>query len=122
MKSCIDFGTFCDIIKIYLNFGGITMVKHMIIWSLKDEISDKTALANEIKNALEGLVGKIDGLLEMKIITCGLPSSSGDLMMDSTFKDADSLKFYATHPEHVKVADGLVRPNVSIRSSYDYEV
>ncbi len=98
------------------------MVKHMIIWSLKDEINDKPALINDIKVALEGLVGKIDGLLEMKIITNGLPSSKGDLMMDSTFKDADALSFYTSHPEHVKIADELVRPNVAVRSSYDYEV
>lgn len=98
------------------------MVKHMIIWSLKDDLADKNGLINEIKAALEGLVGKIDGLLEMKIITNGLPSSSGDLMMDSTFKDVESLKAYAVHPEHVKIADGLVRPNVASRAAYDYEV
>ena len=98
------------------------MVKHMIIWSLKDDLADKNGLINEIKAALEGLVGKIDGLLEMKIITNGLPSSSGDLMMDSTFKDVESLKAYAIHPEHVKIADTLVRPNVASRAAYDYEV
>ncbi len=98
------------------------MVKHMIIWSLKDEIADKEALISEIRTALEGLVGKIEGLIDMKIISGGLPSSKGDFLMDSTFKDADALKFYATHPEHVAIADGLVRPNVSSRASYDYEI
>ena len=98
------------------------MVKHMIIWSLKDSIEDKNLLINKIKTELEGLVGKIDGLLEMKIISGGLPSSTGDIMMDSTFKNADALKFYATHPEHVKIADGLVRPNVATRASYDFEI
>ena len=61
------------------------MVKHMIVWNLKDGI-DKDAVKAEIKKQLEDLVGKIDGLLEMKIITEGLPSSSGDLMMDSLFE------------------------------------
>ena len=98
------------------------MVKHMIIWSLKEDIADKATIISDIKLALEGLVGKIDGLLEMKIITNGLPSSTGNLMMDSTFVDAEALKYYATHPEHVKVADGLVRPNVATRASYDFEV
>ena len=98
------------------------MVKHMIIWSLKEDIADKTTIISDIKLALEGLVGKIDGLLEMKIVTNGLSSSTGDLMMDSTFVDAEALKYYATHPEHVKVADGLVRPNVATRASYDFEV
>ncbi len=98
------------------------MVKHMIIWSIKDEIADKKALINEIKVSLEGLVGKIDGLLEMKIITNGLPSSKGDLMMDSTFESYDALKAYAVHPLHVAIADGIVRPNTASRAAYDYEV
>ena len=32
------------------------MVKHMIIWKLKDEIANKEQRAKEIKTALEGLV------------------------------------------------------------------
>ncbi len=98
------------------------MVKHVIIWSLKDEITDKKILISEIKVALEGLVGKIDGLIDLKIITNGLSSSRGDLMLDSTFKDEAALKFYASHPEHIAVADGLVRPNVALRLAYDYEI
>lgn len=97
------------------------MVKHMIVWNLKDGI-DKEALKAEIKKQLEDLVGKIDGLLEMKIITDGLPSSSGDLMMDSTFESAEALKAYATHPLHVAIADGIVRPNTASRAAYDYEI
>lgn len=93
----------------------------MIVWNLKDDI-DKNAIKAEIKKQLEALVGRIDGLLEMKIIIEGLPSSSGDLLMDSTFESADALKAYAVHPEHVAIADGIVRPNTATRASYDYEV
>ena len=39
------------------------MIKHMIIWKFKDEIENKEEKAIEIKKALEGLVGKIDGCL-----------------------------------------------------------
>ena len=39
------------------------MVKHMIIWKYKDEVADKAAASAEIKAALEGLVGKIEGAL-----------------------------------------------------------
>ncbi len=98
------------------------MVKHMIIWKFKEEIGDKAAKAAEIKAALEGLVGQIEGLLEMKILTVGLPSSSGDLMMDSTFADADALAAYQIHPKHQAIAGGMVRPAVSSRLSFDYEV
>lgn len=97
------------------------MVKHMIIWALKEDI-DKEAVKAEIKKQLEDLVGKIDGLLEMKIITNGLDSSKGDLFMDSSFESVEALKAYAVHPLHVAIADGIVRPNTANRASYDYEV
>ena len=97
------------------------MVKHMIIWKLKDEIQDKEAVASKIKNALEGLNGKIEGLVEMKILTQKFNSSAGDIMMDSTFKDEDALIYYQNHPLHKEIANGLVRPSVQTRLSFDYQ-
>ena len=97
------------------------MVKHMIVWKFKDELENKAERAFEIKTALEDLVGKIDGLLEMHILTNGMPCSSGDLMMDSTFESADALAAYQKHPLHVAIADGLVRPSMASRLSFDYE-
>ena len=97
------------------------MVKHMIIWKLKDEIQDKEAVASKIKSALEGLNGKIEGLVEMKILTQKFNSSAGDIMMDSTFKDEDALIYYQNHPLHKEIANGLVRPSVQTRLSFDYQ-
>ena len=97
------------------------MVKHMIIWSFKDGDFDKKQRAEQIKTALEGLEGKIEGLVKMKIITNKIESSSGDIMMYSTFVDNDALKFYQQHPLHKEIANGLVRPSVDLRLSYDYE-
>ncbi len=98
------------------------MVKHMIIWKFKETVFDKAEKAAEIKSALEGLLGKIEGLSEMHILTEGLPSSSGDLMMDSTFEDEAALAAYQKHPLHVEVANGLVRPAMDARLSFDYTV
>lgn len=98
------------------------MVKHMIIWKLKEDLADPCATKAAIKKELEALVGKIDGLLEMRILTEGFPCSAGDLMMDSAFESAEALTAYQKHPAHVAVADGLVRPNVTQRLSFDYEV
>lgn len=98
------------------------MVKHMIIWKMKDEVVDKKKTAGEIKAALEGLVGKIEGLAEMHILTECYPSSAGDVMMDSTLVDYAALEAYQKHPLHVAVADGLVRPAMCQRLSFDYEV
>lgn len=97
------------------------MVKHMIIWTLKEGI-DKEAVKAEIKAELEGLVGTIDGLLSMKILTEGFEGSVGDLMMDSAFENRAALAAYQAHPAHQAIAAGLVLPNVETRASYDYEV
>ena len=100
------------------------MVKHVILWNLKDEYSaeEKARIKADIKESLEALVGKIPGLLEMKINIEGLPSSTADLMLDSTFESAEALKGYAVHPEHVAVADGKVRPFTATRACLDYEI
>ena len=96
------------------------MIKHMIIWKLKDGLENPEAKKQEIKKALEGLVGKIDGLVEMTIHINGMECSSGDLMMDSTFESAEALALYQNHPEHVAVAGGIVRPCVEQRLSFDF--
>ena len=73
------------------------MVKHIIVWTLKDELSadeKKTVKAN-IKSGLEGLAGKIPGMVEIHVRTEGLPSSNGDLLLDSTFENVESLKGYS---------------------------
>lgn len=100
------------------------MVKHIILWTLKNEYSDdqKKEIKKDIKAGLEGLKGKIPGLVDIRVNIEGLASSNADLMLDSTFEDEKSLKGYAVHPEHVAVADGKVRPYTAIRSCIDYIV
>ena len=100
------------------------MVKHVILWKLKDEYtaSEKESIKENAKKALEALFGKIEGLLEIKVHTQGLPSSNADFMLDSTFESEDALKAYAVHPEHVAVADTFVRPFTASRYCLDYTV
>ena len=100
------------------------MVKHVILWQLKDELTteEKATIKKEMKESLEALAGKIPGLVEMKIQTEYLASSNAEVMLDSTFEDEAALKVYATHPEHVAVADGKVRPYTKARFCMDYEV
>ena len=100
------------------------MVKHVIVWTLKDEYSDseKEEIKAGIKAGLEGLRGKIPGLIEIKVYTDGLESSSGDAMLDSLFESGEALKDYSSNPAHVEVATTMVRPYVKVRSSFDYVV
>ena len=100
------------------------MVKHIILWQLKDELSDteKAAVKAGIKAGLESLADKIPGLLAVTVQTEPLPSSNADVMLDTTFESAEALKGYSTHPEHVAVASSKVRPYYKSRVCMDFEV
>ena len=62
------------------------MVKHVILWTLKDSLSDeeKKSVKAGIKEGLEGLAGQIPGLTDIHVYTNGLASSNADVMLDST--------------------------------------
>jgi hypothetical protein len=104
--------------------GDPHMVKHVILWTLKDTLSaeEKLAVKAGIREGLEGLAGRIPGLVEIKVQTEGLPSSNADLMLDSTFESEEALKGYSVHPEHVAVANTKVRPYTATRTCLDYTV
>jgi hypothetical protein len=100
------------------------MVKHIILWKLRDDLTEeeKQRVKKDIKAGLEGLAGRIPGLLDISVNVDGrLSSSNADVMLDSTFTDEAALKAYAVHPDHVAVADGKVRPYTALRTCLDYE-
>ncbi len=100
------------------------MVKHVILWTLKDECKGEkeAGIKAGIKEGLEGLKGRIPGLIDIRVNTEPLASSNCDVMLDSSFEDEDSLKGYAVNPLHVEVANTKVRPYTSSRVCMDYEV
>ena len=100
------------------------MVKHIILWQLKDEYSEeeKKEIKKGIKEGLEGLVGKVPGLLEVHVETEALPSSNADVCLNCTLVDEDALKVYANHPSHLAVANGKVRPYTRSRVCMDFEI
>lgn len=100
------------------------MVKHIILWTLNPELSadEKAEVKRGIKEGLEALVGKVPGLVEVKVNVDGrLDSSNCDVMLDSTLESPEALKAYAVHPEHVAVADSKVRPYTVQRTCLDFE-
>ena len=101
------------------------MVKHIILWTLRPELSEKEkkSVKAGIKAGLEGLVGKVPGLIDVKVHIDGrLASSNADVMLDSTLESPEALKGYAQHPEHLAVANGKVRPFTVSRSCLDFEI
>ena len=100
------------------------MVKHIILWTLNPELSaeEKAVVKKGIKEGLEGLLGKVPGLVDVKVNVDGrLDSSNCDVMLDSTLESADALNAYAVHPAHVAVADTKVRPYTVQRTCLDFE-
>ena len=99
------------------------MVKHVILWKLKEEYSteEKSSIKEGIKKGLEGLKGKIPGLVDIKVNISPLQSSNCDVMLDSVFTDEEALKGYSVHPEHVEVANTKVRPFTASRVCMDYK-
>ena len=100
------------------------MVKHIILWTLKEELSgeQKETIKQGIKEGLEGLKGQIPGMIDISVRTDYLPTSTVDVMLDTTFEDADALAAYAKNPKHVAVADTRVRPFTANRACMDFEV
>ena len=100
------------------------MVKHVILWVLKDEYEgiEREEIKKGIKDGLEGLKGQIPGLIDITVNTMPLESSNCDVMLDSTFEDEKALMRYSAHPLHVAVATSKVRPFTKSRTCMDYEV
>ena len=90
------------------------MVKHMVMWSFKEEIPE------EKKPELK--VGVVPGLIKAEVVTDLLPSSTRDLCLITELESAEALAAYAVNPNHVHVADTYVRPNVCDRVAMDFEM
>lgn len=101
------------------------MVKHIILWTLKDTLSEeeKISVKASIKEGLESLKGVVPGLIDIKVQIDGrLASSNADLMLDCTLESEEALKGYAVHPAHVAVANIRVRPFTAVRSCLDFTI
>ena len=101
------------------------MVKHIILWTLNPGLSEeeKQTVKAGIKEGLEGLVGKVPGLIDVKVQIGGrLASSTADLMLDCTLENEEALKGYAQNPDHLAVANTKVRPYTVQRSCLDFEI
>lgn len=100
------------------------MVKHIILWNIDEKYSasEKESIKQNIKKHLEGLAGKIPGLVDIKVNINPLATSNTDLLLDSCFESEEALKGYSENPLHVEVADTYVRPYTSKRNCIDFEI
>ena len=100
------------------------MVHHIVMWNFKPEVEEekKAAIQAEMAKHLEGLVGKVPGLLTAKFVVAPLSTSTHEMALVTTLEKAEDVAVYGSHPDHVAVADTYVRPYVCDRACLDYEV
>ena len=99
------------------------MIKHIVIWKLKEEAEGNSKIENglKMKQLLENLVGKVSGIVSLHVglKTSESPANSDDVILVSEFKTWADLDFYANHPEHLKVGE-FIKKVVEKRSAVDY--
>jgi heme-degrading monooxygenase HmoA len=99
------------------------MIKHIVLWRLKPEAHGRSAADNAraIKEKLEGLRGRIPGLLEIEVgLDFSRTDNSCDLALYSEFESRAALDAYQAHPEH-KAAMPFILEARTERHLVDYE-
>lgn len=98
------------------------MLKHIVFWNLKDTAEGRGKQENAllIKQGLESLVGRIDGLLKAEV-GIGQHAEGYDLCLYSEFSSNEALDAYQVHPEHDKVRK-FVQSVCTARAVCDYEI
>lgn len=99
------------------------MIKHIVMWKLKETAEGKTKEENAvyIKNILEALKDEIEEIIRIEVGINYLEEEGAyDLVLYSEFTSKEDVEIYQNHPEHLKVAEyvGKVRET---RVVVDYE-
>jgi hypothetical protein len=100
------------------------MLRHVVMWRLKDEAEgrNKEANAARIMLALRELPAKIPEIIMLEVGQDALGAEgSYDLVLMVDLADQRALESYMVHPEHVKVAQLVTRLR-DCRAVVDYEL
>ena len=92
------------------------MIKHIVMWKLKDALD-----APHFKAQLDTCLDLVPGMLtfEVAIRTAGLEANC-DVVLYSVFEDSAALAAYKNHPHHQQISGGLGALRDS-RSALDFE-
>jgi quinol monooxygenase YgiN len=97
------------------------MIKHIVMWRLDETAGDKTGNALKLKHLLEGLNGRIPGLLRLEVgIDFSQEGESSDVVLYSEFESRQALDAYQVHPAHAEVVP-FVKSVRAERRVVDYE-
>lgn len=97
------------------------MVNHIVMWNFIETLSEeeKKEAAAVIKERLEGLIDKIDGVISLNVATDVLNCGNRDLGLISSFESREALDAYQVHPAHLEAAS-YVRSVTKDRACLDY--
>lgn len=93
------------------------------MWKLKDEAhgNDKNTNARLIKEKLEALSGKIEGLHKIEVGIDFLGGTNFDIVLYSELATEETLSFYQNHPLHQALLP-FIKEAVSDRKAVDYAI
>lgn len=94
------------------------MVKHIVFWNVRED-GDKQTNMRQMKQMLEGLVGKVEGLISAEVGFNFNPDGH-DLVLYSVLRNEKALEIYQNHPEHLKVKK-FVHSVVTDRAVVDFD-
>ena len=99
------------------------MVKHIVLFRLKDEApaDEKLAAMNSFKAAIEALPAKISVIRKIEVGLNINPAEAWSIALYSEFDTLDDVKYYAAHPDHV-AAGKLIAAVKESRACVDYEL
>ena len=101
------------------------MIKHIVMWKLKDhaEAANKQENAQKLKKRLEGLKVHIPELLKVEAgINFNDSEAAFDVVLYSEFESRDALTRYQKHAEHQKLISEFLDKVRTEKHVVDYEV
>ena len=101
------------------------MIRHVVVWKFKEKADgyDRSTNLERVKGELEALPLRMPGVIQrMEVGVNSLENGTNyDLVLVADFESYEALAAYLAHPEHLKVADLVMRVREQ-RAAADYEV
>ncbi|WP_316899507.1 Dabb family protein [Pseudodesulfovibrio indicus] len=98
------------------------MVRHIVMWTLKEEAEGNTAAVNgaKMKEILEALAGRIEGLRHIEVsVDIVAADPECHVVLCSEHDDVAALDHYQVHPEH-QACVAFVKKVAASRKALDY--
>lgn len=99
------------------------MIKHIVLWTLKEQAGGRTKAENlaEMEARLKALPGLVPGVAGLDVSTAFLAADvPADIVLCSAFKSQEDLAAYQIHPRHLDVV-AFIKSVAASRTVIDYE-